>query len=85
MAKRKDYLYYYGATGFSKAKSKKVWIGIYAHDDAEAEIRYRECIARHDELEALANPGICQGGGDDELYTQESLDELEKFNSALII
>ena len=80
----KDWLWYYSAKAYSKEKGTTAYIGIYARNIQEAESRYKECVARHPDIDAVSDPEIGRGGEEIEFYSDKSKEEIEQFNSALI-
>ena len=95
--KKKSYLMTYGGDAFSEKLNAPVGLIMYAHNEAEALERYKECIARHPHLKAAAEPGICPGGdpendltwiyGDSEeaaIARKHVLAELDAYGSAEI-
>lgn len=82
--KKKSYLMTYGGDAFSEKLNAPVGLIMYAHNEAEALERYKECIARHPHLKAADNPHICLCIGMEDLpwFEKHVKPELDKYHSA---
>lgn len=78
----------YGGDAFSRSLNSKVSVIMRAGDEEEAAKLYAECISRHiDDIEPLPDPAICfvmMTGSEPEIMGAITIEELNRFNSAII-
>ena len=79
----RKYLEYWGGYARSPVLDSLVWVAVLAYEAQDALERYKECIARHDDVEALENPQMAPGSSNEQYLSEEQLHEFHEFHSVI--